>query len=257
MTLGGDSMSPRALPEHRVRNIIRAAISVFNQKGFQHAKTAEIAKEANVAEGTIYNYFASKAHLFLYVLENGAPEDGEPLPSPDAFSARTERELLHILKKKLIKETKLRSIEKALKQKAKDIDVAAEIAEIFGEWWDILENNQVQIAILEESSHEFPEMGEIYDMYGRNRLLDQVEKYLSARKRMGLIRPLNSIPGMARAMMESISWFGWKQSSWNHTPYCPKEEILPDLIDTFARGLEKSDGRATSKRGARPKTRKR
>ncbi len=43
--------------------ILEAAIKVFAEKGFSAATTSEIAKEANVAEGTIFRYFPKKKEL--------------------------------------------------------------------------------------------------------------------------------------------------------------------------------------------------
>jgi TetR/AcrR family fatty acid metabolism transcriptional regulator len=49
--------------------ILRAAIKVFARYGFSRARTAVIAREARVAEGTIYNYFKSKDDLILTIFE--------------------------------------------------------------------------------------------------------------------------------------------------------------------------------------------
>jgi len=49
--------------------ILKAAIKVFAQRGFSRARTAVIAREARVAEGTIYNYFKSKDDLILTIFE--------------------------------------------------------------------------------------------------------------------------------------------------------------------------------------------
>lgn len=43
--------------------ILNAAIKIFSEKGFSAATTSEIAKEANVAEGTIFRYFPKKKEL--------------------------------------------------------------------------------------------------------------------------------------------------------------------------------------------------
>ena len=51
------------LIEARRNQILDAAAAVFAEKGFHRATTKEIAKTAGVSEGTIYNYFASKADL--------------------------------------------------------------------------------------------------------------------------------------------------------------------------------------------------
>ncbi len=53
--------------------IIKAAIKVISEKGFFKATISSIAKEANVADGTIYTYFKNKEDMliqsFEYVLE--------------------------------------------------------------------------------------------------------------------------------------------------------------------------------------------
>jgi AcrR family transcriptional regulator len=54
----------------RREQILDAAMEVFSRKGFAMATTAEIAREAGVAEGTIYNYFPSKRELFIAVIKN-------------------------------------------------------------------------------------------------------------------------------------------------------------------------------------------
>ena len=54
----------------RREQILDAAMEVFSRKGFAMATTAEIAREAGIAEGTIYNYFPSKRELFIAVIKN-------------------------------------------------------------------------------------------------------------------------------------------------------------------------------------------
>ncbi len=49
--------------------IRRAAIRVFARKGFHRARAEEIAEEAGVAVGTIYNYFKSKEDLLLAIFQ--------------------------------------------------------------------------------------------------------------------------------------------------------------------------------------------
>lgn len=51
------------------RKIIRAATKVFAKKGFFNARISDIAKEAKVADGTIYLYFNNKFDILLCVFE--------------------------------------------------------------------------------------------------------------------------------------------------------------------------------------------
>jgi TetR/AcrR family fatty acid metabolism transcriptional regulator len=56
-------------PVNKKALILKAAIKVFARYGFSRARTAVIAREARVAEGTIYNYFKSKDDLILTIFE--------------------------------------------------------------------------------------------------------------------------------------------------------------------------------------------
>ncbi len=50
--------------------ILEAATKVFAKKGFYNATIADIAKVAEVAEGTIYLYFKNKDDLLISIFEN-------------------------------------------------------------------------------------------------------------------------------------------------------------------------------------------
>lgn len=51
--------------------ILEAAVRVFGSMGFRDAKIADIATEAGVATGTLYNYFSSKEEIFQSILDDG------------------------------------------------------------------------------------------------------------------------------------------------------------------------------------------
>jgi len=50
------------------KSILRASIKLFAEKGFHASSTAEIAKEAGVAEGTIFRHYKSKKDILLAVV---------------------------------------------------------------------------------------------------------------------------------------------------------------------------------------------
>jgi AcrR family transcriptional regulator len=56
----------------RRAQIIEAAVSLFSKKGFHNATTKEIAAEAGVSEGTLYNYFADKHDLLLSIAQEAS-----------------------------------------------------------------------------------------------------------------------------------------------------------------------------------------
>ena len=54
------------LDEDKRERVIRAAINEFCDNGFENSKVGVIAKNANIANGSIYQYFEDKRELFLY-----------------------------------------------------------------------------------------------------------------------------------------------------------------------------------------------
>ena len=54
--------------------ILRAAISVFAHNGYFNSKVADIAREAGVADGTVYLYFKSKEEILHSIFDHSVDE---------------------------------------------------------------------------------------------------------------------------------------------------------------------------------------
>jgi AcrR family transcriptional regulator len=67
--------------EARKNQILDAASLVFAEKGFHSTTIREIAKQAGVADGTIYNYFDNKPALLLGIFERMKATVLQDLPS--------------------------------------------------------------------------------------------------------------------------------------------------------------------------------
>lgn len=52
----------------REQDILDAAIKIFSKKGYSAATTSEIAKEAGIAEGTVFRYFKTKKDILKSVM---------------------------------------------------------------------------------------------------------------------------------------------------------------------------------------------
>jgi len=52
------------MSQDKRKKIIEAAINVFAQKGLERGKISDIAKEAGIGKGTVYEYFSSKDEIF-------------------------------------------------------------------------------------------------------------------------------------------------------------------------------------------------
>jgi AcrR family transcriptional regulator len=67
---GAFAISPRIVDrEHKRQQLIEAAARVFASRGFSDTRVANIATEAGVGKGTLYEYFGSKEELFFAVVE--------------------------------------------------------------------------------------------------------------------------------------------------------------------------------------------
>ena len=51
------------------KRIVRAALGLFQTKGFEATTTREIARKAGIAEGTVFNYFKTKEDIALHFFE--------------------------------------------------------------------------------------------------------------------------------------------------------------------------------------------
>ena len=56
------------------RHILEAAVEVFADRGFHKSRVSDVARAANVADGTIYLYFKSKDEILLSIFEEAMAE---------------------------------------------------------------------------------------------------------------------------------------------------------------------------------------
>src|SRR5215510_14881993 len=77
---------PRRRPPDRFDQILDAATRVFGRTGLENSKMSEVAAEAGVSQGTLYNYVESKEALFRLLLERGL---GTPKPAPSALPLKS------------------------------------------------------------------------------------------------------------------------------------------------------------------------
>src|ERR671917_220430 len=64
----------RATVGDKHKAILRAAIRVFAHNGYFNSKVADIAREAGVADGTVYLYFKSKEEILRSIFERNTSE---------------------------------------------------------------------------------------------------------------------------------------------------------------------------------------
>src|ERR1051325_5418692 len=68
----GVSMAARRISQSngKYEIILRAAIKVFSRSGFFNSKVADVAREAGVADGTVYLYFKNKDDILVSIFNH-------------------------------------------------------------------------------------------------------------------------------------------------------------------------------------------
>lgn len=85
--------------ERRRQEIIKAAAQVFAEKGYANTTTRELAEAADMAEGTLYNYFEGKREILLAILD----EMREPFDTllQDTHKLQTREDFVKVVEKGL------------------------------------------------------------------------------------------------------------------------------------------------------------
>ena len=80
--------------QRRLQDIIDAALLIFDRDGFEAAKMSEIAQQAEVAKGTLYLYFSSKAELLQGVIQSSIIPTLKAADDTSLEQEETETEIL-------------------------------------------------------------------------------------------------------------------------------------------------------------------
>jgi AcrR family transcriptional regulator len=153
------------LIQARRNQILDAAAAVFAEKGFHRATTKEIARTAGVSEGTIYNYFDSKADLLIGIMTRLA-------------------ELEHLDEE----------LADALQSDARDFLIA-----IFRQRMGLIQQNDKMVQAILPEIFVNPALRERFYQQFAQPTTTLFEQYIRARIELGHIRPLN-VPLAVRAV---------------------------------------------------------
>jgi TetR/AcrR family fatty acid metabolism transcriptional regulator len=181
----------RLTKKQREAQILDAATRVFATKGFRAATTKEIAAEAGVAEGTIYNYFSSKYDLLI------------------AMSQRLAMESLQ-----------------QLDQLPPQEDVRAFVTAVVRDRFDLLAKNMDLIRALMPEVLVDDELRQAYVEQVLSPALSYLGELIEDRTKAGVFRQVNSgIVG--RAMIGAVMSFGYL---WLRQPSALATSLTEDLV---------------------------
>ena len=196
----------RRRPPDGLQQVIAAALRAFADKGYRRTQMSDVAREMHVAPGTLYGYVAGKEALFHLVVDRAFLTDGAldpvtlPVPTPRAGATLTR------LRERLTADSALPALETALRR-TRPTDARAELESIVGGLYDRIAGAWQGIIMLERSALDWPELAQVFYVDVRHRLLQRLERYITARQEAGCFRPGPSAAGAARFVLETIAWF--------------------------------------------------
>jgi AcrR family transcriptional regulator len=222
--------------------LANAATVVFGRQGYRGTRTAEIAAEAGMASGSVFNYVESKEALFFLVFAHGfrALDEANPV-LPVATPAQGETVALI---SQHLRKVETPCLTAALDNRNPD-DPRAELQGIIEERYDMLEALWPLLAVIERSAVDFPDLEEFYFRRLRVRYHDRLARYLEQRAAEGELQPASDPTLTARIVDESVTWFAWKRHEGRDARQFDDELARKSVVDfvcsALAPGLDTSD----------------
>jgi AcrR family transcriptional regulator len=185
--------------------VCSGALAVFGRVGFARAQMADIAKEAGVSTGTLYNYVDSKEALLLHALERSVID----LPPPDDLpvTAPLWDEYLRRVRAGLRRAVRLHTLEAALATNEAPTTIEAELRAVLEELYDLIARTRRGAIALERSAVDVPALAELYFGGARRDLFVHLGAYLDRRIDQGLLPAVPDLAATVRFVAESTTWF--------------------------------------------------
>ena len=193
--------------------ILISAIKIFSEKGFDGARTSEIAKDAGVAEGTIFKYYKTKKGILTEILI----------------------QLLNIMSEKIV----LGSIKKIFQDSSKK-DAREVLKEVFYDRINLLNNifPMAKIILIETLLHE-----DVREAIYKNVIIKALELFKEFHKRVskeGLLRDDIEPFIIFRSILANVAILIFqKQIFSDRLPIKNLDKELDIIIDIILHGIEK------------------
>jgi AcrR family transcriptional regulator len=206
---------------------------VFARTGLERSKMSDVATEAHVSQGTLYNYVESKEALFRLLLDRGLggglPSSVElPVrgPAPDVLAARMD--------KAISSSFGLPKLDEALRRR-RVTNARGELVGIIDELFERTLATREAADALERSAFDVPELASVFGR-ARRGLFERFSLLIRRRSASGHYRRTEP-RAVARLIVEAVTMFG------RHI-YNDREPLVFDLVaareavrDTLVAGL--------------------
>lgn len=198
---------------NREEEILEAAIKIFSEKGFSAATTSEIAKEAGVAEGTIFRYFKTKKDILIKVMTK----------------------VLEILGEKLIIERLTNLFEENKEKSEREIliIILKDRLELFEKYWDM-----IKIVATEMQFHQ--DLREVFIKSVVTKGKDIVENFINTGVSKGVFRKVDTAVAL-RSLIGMVGIYVIQSQVFPEVINIDKDKQIEEMVDLFLYGLSKKN----------------
>jgi AcrR family transcriptional regulator len=222
----------RTMPETRFQQLIDAASAVLIAQGYRRTQMADVADAMGVAKGTVYLYVESKEALFDVVLRYAdAPRPVDPpdtMPVPTPSPGRT----LRYVRDRLAQPASLKLRETLGRTRTQT--GAEELTAIFSEIYESMARNRTGIKLVDRCAVDYPELAKLWFTEGREVLLGELARYLTAGMRKRRLRSVPDPAIAARLVLETLVFWAvhrhWDPSPQPVDPKAAQEVVIPLLV---------------------------
>jgi AcrR family transcriptional regulator len=225
----------RRIPEQRFDELVTAATDVFIDRGYRLTQMADVAASMGVAKGTLYTYVESKEALFALCLRFADRKEPLALPETLPVSAPKPGQLTAELGRRLAESAAFPVLHAALATENAD-DPRAELEAVLAEQYHAQEQNHRGIKLIERAV-DHPEVGPLWQQFGRRPARQELARYLDLRARAGQLRPVDDPKITARLVIEVIATWAM-HIRWDPSPeHYDTVHARIHAIDFLVRGL--------------------
>lgn len=195
---------PRRRPPARLDQILEAATRVFARTGLENSKMSDVAAEAGVSQGTLYNYVESKEALFRLLLDRGL---GTPAPELAALPLRSPSvtALARRMDDAIGANFALPRLDAALARR-RVVAAAGELAGIIEELHERTHATREAADVLERSARDVPELAAVFYGKVRRDLFERLERLVLRRIASGHYHARDPRV-VARIIVETVTTF--------------------------------------------------
>jgi AcrR family transcriptional regulator len=229
----------RSRPPDRLDQILQAATRVFARTGLQNSKMSDVATEAGVSQGTLYNYVESKKALFRLLLERGL---GTPSPASTAYPLRSPSaaSLARRMEEAIAANFALPRLDKALRCR-RITDPAAELIGVIDELYQRTLTTREAADVLERSARDVPWLAAVFYAKVRRGLFDRLERLVARRVASGHYHDRDPRV-LARIIAETVTTFARHIYADVESPGFDLTSARPIIVETLVAGIVKDQG---------------